>query len=189
MELLEFIRKQEFRSNAGDVIKRMRHNYSLKQKLDNIGYGTSVSLTIAECDELLYTILQMFNVKLKTTTTPAIIKPIPVKIISPAPSPTIISTSPPPPPPLPPPPPPEPMDFEKTDIEQTLTQAINPNVKFLEEIQSGVKLKPITIVDKPPPPPSSANIIAEALYNKLNLRREAVAESDDQDNNEEWSTA
>ncbi|AJK91664.1 ORF1629 [Spodoptera frugiperda granulovirus] len=201
MDLLEFIRNTGFRADGRHAIMRMRRNHGLKKQLEtNVQH---VQLTVDECEEFLYTLVQMIeghNVTAAFIPPPS---PMPrsrrtslmsidqqiyeeddkVVFIPPPPPPAPLT-----PPPAPPPPPPPPLVPEPTPTPPTPPPPKLTPADYLDDIKKGVSLKPVSrtaVLPAPPPPPQ--NFITAALRNKLNERREATAASSD-DPTSEWSS-
>ncbi|AQQ80272.1 capsid protein [Betabaculovirus altermyunipunctae] len=216
MDLLEFIRNTGFQADGRQAIMHMRRNYGLKKKLASD--VQHVQLTIEECDELLYTLLQMFDKHA------AFDRPI-TPVYAPIPRPrtatnsrrtsfmsvdphsasslqvmdaeddytsNVIETEFVPPPPPPPPPPAAaaaPLPTPPAPPKQ-VPPPPPPQPDYLDDIKKGVTLKPVSRDMPPPPPPpkSSADMLAVALRNKLNERREVTEASDLSEPNSDWST-
>src|SRR5580692_6391576 len=61
MELFEFIVNAGFCADGRQAIMRMRKNYALKKQLESD--ATHVQLNMDQCEELLNTLLQMFELR------------------------------------------------------------------------------------------------------------------------------
>jgi hypothetical protein len=73
MDLLEFIRKKDFKADAREVLPYLLRNWTLKKKIA-ASANNRVVLTLDECDEFFYTIAQFINQK--TVTSSVAIAPV-----------------------------------------------------------------------------------------------------------------
>ncbi|AKR17480.1 ORF1629 [Mocis latipes granulovirus] len=160
MELLEFIVNAGFRADGRQAIMRMRGNYALKKQLESD--ATHVQLNMDQCEELLNTLLQMFELRSRPTIYPQ--QQIP-----------LLYNNVPPPPPTPPVPRSRRSSYMSVDFQDVIVPAPAQKTDIndvLPDFNNHVVETEFQITDKdimpPPPPPPPPPIIDPMVVKTTN---------------------